>query len=176
MPSEITTPDGSVEVLEDGRTVLRFERRLRHRIERVWRALTEPDEVRAWFGALEVKLEPGGRYVVSTATGDAGDAPIVGTITRLQAPTLLEYDTKDGLVTWSLRSDGEGCVLELTHTNPPGLRLPDSVRAGWHWHVDALTDALDGRPVDWQSEAPRARMEALYVHYRSSRGRPASRS
>ena len=35
----------------DGRPALRFERRLAHPIERVWRAVTEPAELARWFVA-----------------------------------------------------------------------------------------------------------------------------
>ena len=42
------TRDGTLEE-RDGRFVLRFERRLPHPPEEVWRALTEPDRMAAWF-------------------------------------------------------------------------------------------------------------------------------
>lgn len=42
--------DGTLETI-DGRLALRFERTLAHPIERVWRALSEPDELGAWFPA-----------------------------------------------------------------------------------------------------------------------------
>ena len=40
--------DGTLETI-DGRPALRFERRLNHPVERVWRAITEPDELACWF-------------------------------------------------------------------------------------------------------------------------------
>src|SRR5215211_7251136 len=39
---------GTLETV-DGRPALRFERRLAHPVERVWRAVTDPDEMPAWF-------------------------------------------------------------------------------------------------------------------------------
>jgi hypothetical protein len=33
----------------DDRPTLRFERRYDHGVERVWRAITDPDELRHWF-------------------------------------------------------------------------------------------------------------------------------
>src|SRR5205085_289579 len=45
----------------DGRPMLRFERRLEHPPERVWRAITEPEELAHWFPAqVEIDLRPGG--------------------------------------------------------------------------------------------------------------------
>lgn len=166
----ITTADGIVSVLDDGRPVLRFERHLAHSVERVWRALTEPEELLRWFGRAEVELVDAGPYVIRMPKDDHNDdasSAIIGTITRIEPPTLLEYNTKDGLVTWALRPEGDGCVLELTQTNPAGLRMDDRVLVGWHWHVDTLTEALDGGAVDWESERPRAEMTRLYLHYRS---------
>ena len=42
--------DGTLETI-DGRRALRFERRLPHPPERVWRAVTEPAELARWFVA-----------------------------------------------------------------------------------------------------------------------------
>jgi uncharacterized protein YndB with AHSA1/START domain len=42
--------DGTLETI-DGRPALRIERRLAHTVARVWRAVTEPDELAQWFVA-----------------------------------------------------------------------------------------------------------------------------
>jgi uncharacterized protein YndB with AHSA1/START domain len=42
--------DGTLETI-DGRPALRFERRLAHSVERVWRAVSEPAELARWFPA-----------------------------------------------------------------------------------------------------------------------------
>jgi hypothetical protein len=52
--------DGTFEKRDD-RYVLRFERRLRHPIERVWAALTEPGELVGWLAEAEIELVEGGR-------------------------------------------------------------------------------------------------------------------
>lgn len=44
--------DGALEIRE-GRHVVRFQRHLAHPIERVWAALTEPDELIGWWGAAD---------------------------------------------------------------------------------------------------------------------------
>ncbi len=43
--------DGVLETRDDGRQVIRFERRIGHPIERVWDALTRPEEMIALVGA-----------------------------------------------------------------------------------------------------------------------------
>ncbi|MBB4912126.1 SRPBCC family protein [Actinophytocola algeriensis] len=40
---------GTVRTLPDGRVELRFERWFPHSCDKVWRALTSADELRAWF-------------------------------------------------------------------------------------------------------------------------------
>lgn len=40
--------NGTLETVDDRHT-LRFERHLDHPVERVWRAITDPDELRHWF-------------------------------------------------------------------------------------------------------------------------------
>ncbi|HEX8073920.1 MAG TPA: SRPBCC domain-containing protein [Thermoleophilaceae bacterium] len=47
--------NGTLETI-DGRPALRFERRLPHSVERVWRAITEPEELKAWFPDTIVEL------------------------------------------------------------------------------------------------------------------------
>jgi uncharacterized protein YndB with AHSA1/START domain len=141
----------------DDRYVLRFERSLHHPIEKVWAALTEPGELIGWLAEAEVELVEGGRVNLRWLnTDEEGNSAIAeGTITRLEPPRLLEYDTDiHGLLRWELSEDGEGCRLVLTNATPaPGGYLT-KVLAGWHIHLDHLADALDGHPVDWPAWSP----------------------
>jgi uncharacterized protein YndB with AHSA1/START domain len=59
--------EGTIQPLE-GRSLVRFERRYPHSVERVWAALTEPDQLRQWFGEGDIELElvEGGRFDVVT--------------------------------------------------------------------------------------------------------------
>ncbi|HET6964522.1 MAG TPA: SRPBCC domain-containing protein [Acidimicrobiales bacterium] len=43
------TPYGTTEELADGRWQLRFRRTYPHAVEKVWRAVTEPEHLAAWF-------------------------------------------------------------------------------------------------------------------------------
>lgn len=47
---------------DDGRPVLRFTRRLDHPVDRVWRAVTTPDELAAWFLAPMDLTRPGAPF------------------------------------------------------------------------------------------------------------------
>ena len=143
--------DGTLERHGD-RQVLRFERRLDHPVERVWRALTEPDEIAAWLALAELDLTEGGRVVLSWQNTDPGGNSAVahGTVTALDPPRLLEFDTDvHGRLRWELEPDGESTALTFTVDAqlPPDWEL--EVLAGWHIHLDHLEAVLDGGTIDW---------------------------
>ena len=159
--------DGTIETRPDGTYVLRYERRLRHPIERVWAAITEPDRIEAWLARAELDLTEGGRvHLEWLNTDEDGNRAVAdGRVTRLDPPRVIEYDTDiHGLLRWELRPEGDATHLTLT----VAAELPDEhvakVRAGWHVHIDFLEDALDGRPVDW-SDWPMDRWEVHHERY-----------
>src|SRR4051794_22442930 len=45
----MTSPYGTLTTREDGIRVLHYERRLTHPIEKVWAALTDPDQIEGWL-------------------------------------------------------------------------------------------------------------------------------
>ena len=51
----------------DGRPAVRFERVYPHSVERVWRAVTDPAEMRHWFPSPEISYDarPGGTITLS---------------------------------------------------------------------------------------------------------------
>jgi uncharacterized protein YndB with AHSA1/START domain len=162
----MSAPDGTVEMI-GGRHVLSFERNLVHPVERVWAALTEPKELAGWLAEADLELAEGGsivlrwqnqvseeeaqRYGIELPEDDPGPPVVRGTVTRLDPPRLIEWDTDGhGLLRWELREQGSGCVLTFTNTLPPGAEFPiEQALAGWHMHLELLEEALAGRPADW---------------------------
>jgi uncharacterized protein YndB with AHSA1/START domain len=143
--------DGVLEEDARGLSVLRFSRRLAHPPERVWAALTSEAELIQWWGEADVDLTEGGLFTLRWLnTDDEGNKAVLhATITGLDPPRLLEL-TGDlhGVLRWELQPDAGGTLLTFSST----LRLPAEYRtkvlAGWHWHLDALAGALDGRRAD----------------------------
>ena len=161
----MTAPYGTIETLDDGRYVLRYDRDLRHPIDRVWRALTDPGEIEAWWARARLDLQVGGHARFEWLNGDA---VAEGRISRLEPPHAIEFDTDiHGRLLWELRPDGDRTQLTLTVT----AELPDdhlaSVRAGWHVHIDFLEDALDGHAVDWPNW-PEDRWQVHFERYEAS--------
>jgi uncharacterized protein YndB with AHSA1/START domain len=169
---------GTVEKIH-GRWVLRFERRLPHSREKVWDALTRPEQIREWFGEGDIELElvEGGKFEVRT-TGppelvdavirEAGEAALVqhNAVLRVEAPSVFEhtFGDPDSVVRWELTPDGNGTLLRLSHTEPPTFTTTkDGPRdlAGWHALLEQLAQVLAGEPADWRVE----RWEALRDEY-----------
>lgn len=133
---------------ENGRYVLRFERRLSHPPEKVWAAITEPERLRAWFPQgveYEGEMAVGGKILFRWDEGDE-EPPFWGEITALDPPRLFEYTWDDEVLRFELRPEGEsGCVLVFTDTMDD-RDWAARTASGWHACLDALEGLLDGRP------------------------------
>src|SRR5258708_34323830 len=87
--------DGVVETRGDSH-ILRFERSLPHPMEQVWAALTEPEQLVAWLGEVEIDRCKGGRVQVSWLNtdehGNSTGTVMNAKIPQLDPPRLLQYE------------------------------------------------------------------------------------
>ena len=109
----IPGPAGGAQIRKDGeKWTLILVRELRHSPEKVWEALTDPAHLREWapFEA-DGSLGTVGNTVKLTTV--AAPAPHVTetTVTRAEAPEVLEYDD----IRWELEPFGGGTRLTLWH-------------------------------------------------------------
>jgi uncharacterized protein YndB with AHSA1/START domain len=130
----------------DGRSLLRFERRLAHPLEKVWRAVTKPEELRHWFPAT-VAYEPrvGAPMTFSFAEDDPGT--LGGQVVELDPPNTFAFLWEGELLRFELTADGPaGCRLVFTHQfdDRPGAA---SFAAGWTTCLNAMEELLDGHPA-----------------------------
>lgn len=135
---------GTVRDVGDGRVELRFERRLPHPPEKVWRALTEIDELRSWF--VEILDYDRSRLVfaegASLEFAAKGDLPTGhGRVTACDPPSLLEYTWDEETLRWELAPSGADCLLVFTNTLPD-RDTADAVEPGWRAGLDQLAAAL----------------------------------
>jgi uncharacterized protein YndB with AHSA1/START domain len=135
-----------------------FERRIAAPPERVWRALTEPEDLRAWLARAELELRPGAAIVLTFENEDE-ESVMRGTIIAVEEGRVLEFswgeDDIESVVRFEVARDGDGTRLTLTHTFE---RVDDlsGFGAGWHHHLELLVAYASGSPAEWDWERFRA--------------------
>jgi uncharacterized protein YndB with AHSA1/START domain len=118
-----------------GRPALIFERPLRHSVERVWRAVSDPAELDRWFVARpEWTPKKGERW---EAMGEAGE------IVECEPPNVLAWTWGEERFRFELRAEGEGCVLTFTHVFDDRA-LGAQHAAGWETYFARLDAHLAG--------------------------------
>jgi uncharacterized protein YndB with AHSA1/START domain len=121
-------------------------RELRHPPEKVWQALTDPAHLHEWapFDA-DGNLGTTGAAVRLTTVG-APAAPVSETtVTRADAPRLLEYNWGGNDIRWELETTDGGTRLTLWHNID--RRFISMGAAGWHICFDVLDRLLGGTPI-----------------------------
>ncbi|RVX40715.1 uncharacterized protein YndB with AHSA1/START domain [Nonomuraea polychroma] len=137
----------------DGRTTVRMQRRLPHPPDKVWRAITQPEHLAAWFPA-EVTID-GDRITY-------GFGPD-GRITQHDPPHVFAHTWGDDHLRWELQPDGpHGTLLSFTHTFTDRHGAA-SFTTGWHTCIMAMLAHLDGRPFH-HDPAAMARLHDDYIH------------
>ncbi|MFD9704909.1 SRPBCC domain-containing protein [Lentzea sp. NPDC059081] len=130
--------------------VLTFERRLKFPIDRVWAAITDPEERGAWLGTTHIADD--------TIVVEPDDPPappeakrVTGRILTWQPPenghAVFEHEwrqriVEDSVVRYELRADGDATLLTFTHT---GLSERNALgfAPGTHAFFDRLDAHLD---------------------------------
>lgn len=143
--------DGTLERTDDGRYLVSFERRLTHPVERVWAALTRPDELIGWWGDAEVELTDGGHFHLRWLNSDDEGRTMTmhATIVKLVPERLLVLEgDMHGRLRWELTPDGDGTLLSFRSTLELDPEYETLITAGWHFHLDALHRHLDGGTTD----------------------------
>jgi hypothetical protein len=110
------------------------EVRIDARLQRVWAALTDPDEIRRWHGWDDEGLDDEIRYIyVDHATPEAPD--------RL----VLEDDAIGAPQTIELQPDGAATVVRVTRPGPEGEGY-DIIEEGWRSFFQQMRHYLERHP------------------------------
>ncbi|NKQ58277.1 SRPBCC family protein [Amycolatopsis sp. K13G38] len=135
-----------------GAPVLRFERRFAHPVKKVWRAVSEPAELKHWFPAmLETELKIGApiRFVFPE------EAPIDaighGEILELDPPKVFAFRWNHDVLRFELVPDGDGCLLYFSQAlggGSIGRLAAGRNAAGWDHCLGSLAALLDGRTAE----------------------------
>lgn len=127
--------------------------------ERVFRAWTEPEQLKKWFGPknvtcteAELDLRVGGRYRF-TLEEPEGKHIAVGEYVEISAPERLVFTWKwehspaespETLVTVEFLPKGDGTEMVLTHERFPAADVRDLHNEGWTSSFECLADLLAG--------------------------------
>jgi len=151
---------GKLMQLQDGRAAVRYERVYPHAPERVWRALIEPDSIKAWFPtsieglaeAVASKRANGKlRFVFENDDGPAQQ----GELKVCEPERLLEYTWGDELLRFELSAagpDSQHCKLVFTVTATERSQANRDA-TGWHLCLDNLRRKLAGQAPQQAGEA-----------------------
>ena len=139
-------PAVGAEVRKEGDTwTLVLVRDLRHAPEKVWEALTDPEQLREWapFDS-DRNLGTVGAARLSTV---GAPKPLVSEtqVKRAEAPRLLEFSWGEQDLRWELEPQGAGTRLTLWHNINRGFISMGA--AGWHICFDVLAGLLAGEPL-----------------------------
>lgn len=136
------TTDGVLIGIAD-HEALCFERRLASPPERVWRAVSAPDEMAAWFPCAVEGERRVGATVRFRFEGQSDAEAEIGEVASWSPPTSWSFRWGGHLVEIEVHADGDGSRLVFRQ------HLPDRSGAarqgaGWHVCLDALGAHLDG--------------------------------
>jgi uncharacterized protein YndB with AHSA1/START domain len=140
-------PANLARVQKDGENwTLVLVRQLRHSPEKVWRALTDPAQLREWapFDS-DANMGIAGNTVRLNTVGTPTPTSSETRIKRADEPNVLEYSWGGGDLRWELEDFGGGTRLTLWHHID--RRYIAMGAAGWHICLDALDHALSGTPL-----------------------------
>ena len=133
---------------EGARPVLRFERHLPRPVEEVWRAVTDPAEMRSWFPTrIEIAEWKAGASL--THHFDEHDIePLPGTVLAWDPPRLVRFTWGDDTIGFDLEvaPDG-GTVFVLTEELSANHAARNA--AGWESCLDRLELGTADGP--WQA-------------------------
>jgi uncharacterized protein YndB with AHSA1/START domain len=137
----------------DGRPALRFERRYAHPMERVWRAISDPKEMRSWFPSnVEGERAVGAELIFvddaqRAAAVDAGEPTRVegpafrGRVVTYDPPKVFSFTWGSELLRFELHADGGETVLVFTQVlSHPSVAARNG--SGWHMCLSQLDGLL----------------------------------
>jgi len=148
-------------IIEGDYATLKYERRLAHPREAVWKAITDPKELATWFN-IKAVIDGRNGGTIDFVTGPAG-FHTTGRILVWDPPRVFEHEwhiaahpqlpkgEAEAVVRWELVRDGDfSTILSLTFsrlTKPTALGFA----SGMHAFLERLAAQLDHRALpDWE--------------------------
>jgi uncharacterized protein YndB with AHSA1/START domain len=131
----------------NGEPTLRFERRLRHAPAKVWRAVTEPAELKHWFPAtVEAELRPGAPMRFVFPDEAVVDGTWDGEVLEVDEEKVFMFRWNSDVLRIELIPEDDGCLLVFSQTiggGQVGVLGAGRTAAGWDTCLDQLVAQLD---------------------------------
>lgn len=138
-----------------GGFTLQIAQRFRAPPEVLFRAWTEPEQLKRWWGPggftvpeCAIDLRPGGRYRIVMQPPDRAAHVLSGTYIAVEPPTRLVYtwsfdgtqadDGAESLVTVEFRAVGDETEVTVLQERLPNQPSRDMHRDGWKGSLDRL--------------------------------------
>ncbi len=133
----------------DGRVLVTFTRRFPYPPGTVWRALTEPDQLAAWFPTtIEGERAVGARLRFGFRNNEA--PPFDGEMLAYEPPSSMTLQWGDEELRFEVGGDSGGSVLTVTVAfDEIGKAARDG--AGWHTCLDLLDAVVAGHDAPGSS-------------------------
>ncbi|MFE9612248.1 SRPBCC family protein [Streptomyces sp. NPDC006012] len=163
MQAELT---GTYVTLDDGRSAVCFSRVYDHPVDRVWRFVTDPDELAQWFPSrAEIDLRPGGTVRFE---GDPNLPEPTGRVLAVDPPRHLSFDWGGDELHFDLEEvDGRRTRFTLTDV----LAAENTAArngAGWEVCLTALDALARGGTFTGSHAGISAPWKEFYAGYRAA--------
>jgi len=127
------------------RPVLRFERHLPQSIDSVWRAVTDPVEMRAWFPTrIEIDEWKVGAPL-SHVFEDHDIDPLPGAVLTWDPPHRVSFTWGTDTIGFELTAASDGGTIFVL-TEELGASIAARNAAGWEVCLDRLEHRVEGEP------------------------------
>jgi uncharacterized protein YndB with AHSA1/START domain len=161
--SSTSAPHDGTLVIDGDRATLRFERWYPHPVDRVWRAISDPDEMATWFPSnvegerrvgSDLVFDDGAQRAAADEAGEPtrADGPMFrGRVVVHDPPHVFSFTWGGELLRFELSPDGDGTRLLFTQVlSHPSVAARNG--AGWDAclrELDRLLDAPTAPERDW---------------------------
>lgn len=132
--------EATIQKRDGDKWTLVLVRQMRHAPEKVWKAITDPAELKEW-APYDVDRNLGTVGATFKLTWIGSPTPIDYTVTRADAPKVLEFTD----MRWELEPMAGGTRLTLWASLD--RRYVAMGAAGWHICLDVLDQFVGGTPI-----------------------------